>query len=553
MAAPVFLMLVGLFASVASRQAKELQPFFSEVLELFNSSSISIVISNDFFQEYDASDVSIRNPTSFLCYTSEGEVGGITERLVLQQFTGDLDLILFLGSDHNELLKRLVNEEKIFNAGVIGLLPHDDYAGTNLVLRLNTKLIFYAWEEGHIILKERYAVREIAVENDVGTWSESAGFEVEKPHIWERRTNLLGSNVVVASLHLPPLHEFYFEDANDETSRITGGGGFFIEPLNYLAKKLNFTLLFNASVDGKFGTVDSNGTWNGLIGMVVAEGGADLAAAALTRTMERDDATSFSITLLEETSTLAAPMSTKPATNLWVYVEIFPAVTWAMCGSMFVAVALGFTVIHASGINSLQDGNESSEEDVNIFNAMGLSALGSTMQLPYDVCVRCLPSRIVFFFAGIGTFVLFAHYTADLTAQMTSGPRQSAIKSFADVKGGDFKVIVEHSTSMHIFLEQSRPGTAMHQVYYDTMKNDPDSFVSGLGEALDVVYANDKTLTFTSSLYDFMADGSRLDFLDIQGHTKTFLLILTLERKTQKRHAIFSCSTRKVLRFQSTG
>ena len=523
MAAPVFFMFVGLFVSAASWQAGGLQPFFSDVLELFNSSSISIVIGDDFFREYDASDISIRNPTSFLCYTSE-EVGGIAERLVLQKIAGDLDLILFLGSDHTELLIRLVNEEKIFNAGLIGLLPEDDYGGAKFVLRLNTKLVFYAWEEDRVVLRERYAVRGIAVESNVGTWSESAGFEVEKPQIWERRTNLLGSAVRVASVHLPPLHELYFEDANDETGRITGGGGFFIEPLNYLAKKLNFTLVFNAPVDGKFGAVDSNGTWNGLIGMVL-EGGADLAAAALTRTMERDDVTSFSITLLEEMSTLAAPMSSKPATNLWVYVEIFPAATWAVCGFMIVAVALGFAVIHASSaVNSDQDGSKGAE-DVNIFNAMGLSALGSTMQLPYDVCVRYLSSRIVFFFAGMGTYVLFAHYSANLTAQMTSGPRQSAIKSFADVKSfGNYKVIVEHSTSMHMFLESSRPGTAMHQVYYETMRNDPDSFVTSLSEALDVVIGdpNDKTLTFTSSLYDFMEDGSRLVFLDIQGFHYSF-------------------------------
>ena len=536
MAASVLIILVGLLVSVASRQAKGLLPFFSDVLELFNSSSISIVIGDDFFQEYDASDLSIRNPTSFLCYNSDEEVDGIAERLLLQKFTGDLDLVLFLRSDHTELLSRLVNEEKIFNGGVIGLVPEDDYGGANFLLRLNTKLFFYAWDEDHVILKERYAVGGIAVEKNVGIWSESAGFEVERSQIWERRSNFFGSNVRVASLHLPPLHEFYFEDANDETSRIMGGGGFFIEPLNYLAMKLNFTLVFNASVDGKFGAVDSNGNWNGLIGMVLA-GGADLAAAAITRTTERDDVTSFSITLLEEMSTLAAPMTTKHASNLWVYVEIFPPVTWAMCGSMSAVVALGFTIIHAAGINSNRDRNQSSG-NVNIFNAMGLSALGSTMQLPFDVCVRHLPSRIVFFFAGIGTYVLFAHYSANLTAQMTSGPRQSAIKSFADVIKGGYKVIVEESTSMHIFLENSRPGTAMHQVYYETMKNDPDSFVGpGLGEALDVVYSNDKTLTFTSSLYDFMEDGSRLEFLDIQGQITAFLPIIEMSDIRLIRHA----------------
>ena len=49
--------------------------------------------------------------------------------------TGDLDLVLFLGSDHSELLRSLVNEEKFFNYGVSGLLPEDDYEEAELALQ----------------------------------------------------------------------------------------------------------------------------------------------------------------------------------------------------------------------------------------------------------------------------------------------------------------------------------------------------------------------------------------------------------------------------------
>ena len=43
-----------------------------------------------------------------------------------------------------------------------------------------------------------------------------------------------------------------------------------------------------------------------------------------------------------------------------------------------------------------------------------------------------LPPRILFFLTGVGTYVIFAYYTADLTARMTSGPGKSAVKSFND-------------------------------------------------------------------------------------------------------------------------
>ena len=498
---------------MASQHAGALQPFFTDIIDLFNTSSISIIIGNNFDQEYAITDINIRNPTSFMSYTSVEDVSEIVKQLHLQRDTGDLDLIIFLGSDHLELLRRLVNQEKLFNSGVAGLLPEDDYTEANFALRLNTRLYFHFWKEGSIILKERYAIRDVPVENQVGSWTKGAGFTVEEPRIWERRTDLLGTIVRVVSVNLPPLHEFHFEGAKEE-AKIIGGGGFFIEPLNYLAKKLNFTMHFMVSIDGKFGAVDSNGTWNGMIGMLV-EDMADVVAAALTRTMERDGVTSFSITLMEEESTLAAPMSTNPATNLWVYVDTFPKITWAICGSMVVAVAIGFVIINFFNINYLH-GSDASHE-LNMFNALGFAAFPSTMELPLNISVKHVSSRIMFLFAGFGTFVLYAHYEANLTALMTSGPKDSTIKSFADVIKGEYKVVVEDSTSMQIFMETARPGTAMHQVYYETMENNPDSFVTSLDESLDVLFSNDKTLTFTSSMYDFMTAGNRLEFLDIQG------------------------------------
>ena len=61
------------------------------------------------------------------------------------------------------------------------------------------------------------------------------------------------------------------------------GEGYFIEPLYYLAKNLNFTARFLDSVDGKWGGRDADsGEWNGMMGMVVS-GEADLATAALGR------------------------------------------------------------------------------------------------------------------------------------------------------------------------------------------------------------------------------------------------------------------------------
>ena len=292
------------------------------------------------------------------------------------------------------------------------------------------------------------------------------------------------------------------------------GGGFFLEPLNYLAKKLNFTLKLMASVDGKWGSRngDDGTTWNGMIGMVV-NGTADIAAAALTRTMERDKVTSFSITLMEELSTLAAPVSTTPATHVWVYMDIFPNIIWAICGIMLFTIAVSFTVINASGVNRLHYPTDSEQFD--IINGIGVTML-FFLQLSYNVCTKSLSSRILFLLTGMGTYVIFSYYTADLTARMTSGPGKSAIKSFSDAFEGEYTIITKEATATHEFMKTAMSGTAMHKVYYETMDGNPNSFVKNLNEALGVMYSSEKTLFFTSSLNGFLTD--RLTFLDLQVH-----------------------------------
>ena len=76
---------------------------------------------------------------------------------------------------------------------------------------------------------------------------------------------------------------------------------------------------------------------------------------------------------------------------------------------------------------------------------------------------RISAPRILFFFGGIVLFVLFAHYEANLTASMTSGPGRSTIKSFDDVIKGEYKVVVEDSTSMHIFMQTAQKGSELQR------------------------------------------------------------------------------------------
>lgn len=68
--------------------------------------------------------------------------------------------------------------------------------------------------------------------------------------------------------------------------------GYCIDLLNLIQQELSFTYEIYEAADGKFGSVDDNGNWNGLIGEVVI-GRADIALAPLSVMAERENVSIF--------------------------------------------------------------------------------------------------------------------------------------------------------------------------------------------------------------------------------------------------------------------
>ena len=122
-----------------------------------------------------------------------------------------------------------------------------------------------------------YVANEVLISNHLGLWkegSEPSNLSQNIANIWERRTSLHGLMVNVASINRKNLHEIYYQGnpreyrppkTRVEGQSVVGGGGIYLEPLNILSASLNFTLNLTASIDDKWGGVDANGKWNGMI------------------------------------------------------------------------------------------------------------------------------------------------------------------------------------------------------------------------------------------------------------------------------------------------
>ena len=67
---------------------------------------------------------------------------------------------------------------------------------------------------------------------------------------------------------------------------------------NELSKLLNFSYEIRVVKDGRFGSMDSNGEWNGIMGEIVRRE-ADIAIAPLTITSKREKYVDFSVSFIE--------------------------------------------------------------------------------------------------------------------------------------------------------------------------------------------------------------------------------------------------------------
>ncbi len=119
--------------------------------------------------------------------------------------------------------------------------------------------------------------------HDVGKWTKTKRLVLKKPNIYERMSNWGGVELVNSLLD-------YYSAARllyDSDGKVVGSAGYLQDMLRTLARRLNFTMRMTASPDKKWGSRDpDNGTWNGLVGMLVG-GTADVVSAGLSVSKQR--------------------------------------------------------------------------------------------------------------------------------------------------------------------------------------------------------------------------------------------------------------------------
>ena len=495
--------------AIKIREIEGNQSFFDDFLKYFDS-DIPIFISSD-QSELDIGSININSTTGFVRYALDREEALVLHQLHEQFLLGDFTMAVFINDGHRKLLDLLINDLQLFNKGLRGLIPEfDKTMGFSFTLHLDTQLYIYAPEGKTIILKEAYGVNGNTKVETIGTWKESTGLIVPTPSIWERRSNLEGRSMRVATISFPPMQNLYYDTSGQS---IIGCGGLFLDPINILASKLNFTVNFMIPGDKAWGTLTTNGTWTGMIGMLIKDE-VDIAAADLSATEARQRVVKFSSAIAEEVVTLVAPPSGETEVNSWIYFEIFPYSAWYICSGMILVLSTCFYVVDSTGINVLHGQFDS--EKFSFMNGMGLSLM-FFRQIYYNINIKCKSTKLLFILSALSTYLLYIHYVAYLTAASTH-TKTNKISSFWDVLSGEYQVSVWKYGMYHDSLKYAKRGTAMGEVYHKTMKNRPSAFIESIVDLRKLLASkktSKKTLIYAGDLY-LKSQYENLQYLNIQ-------------------------------------
>ena len=308
--------------------------------------------------------------------------------------------------------------------------------------------------------------------------------------MWSRRNNLHGAIVRATCVKYPILTpEFYY----DSDGNIVGGKGFMMDLLQMLEKTVNMTASLSFSIDGQFGGKQKDGSFNGMVGMLTRNE-TDVVVTSLTYTGERNQAIDYTKPIFPKDSvTLHAPLGKGEGLNYSAFVNTFPIVVWILIAASFLILAIAFYIISTSGINKFHDDSDS--ESFGLLNSLALSVI-LAIQLSCNVVVKSTSARIIYLAGCIMAYLLFSYYESVLTAELTTVGAKISIRNFQDVINQQYNVIVLYSSSNHEILRNAEEGTAMNKVYYNTIHDYPDQFVTSLADGVNEIFSREKTLFF---------------------------------------------------------
>ncbi len=373
------------------------------------------------------------------------------------------------------------------------LLPNESMAlFKNNSFRLNNKAMFYSIQQDEVVLEEVYSILKSSdlIRRTLGQFNASSPLVLHIPNIWIRRRNLQKATVISAALNFQRMH-YQVKGGNDTDQH--QNVGFFTVLMDTLAEDLNFTLKYVEPPEKLWGGRNpQTNEWTGTIGMIV-RGEADIGTAGLTVTVQRLRAIDFSVSVLEDPITFVMLGFQDHSLNLRAYID---TMTWkAFTGVTIVASISGLSIFILGKF---------SRTDSDAFGVLNILALTGRAFLQMDCYIdrSQLATKIAWFSLAMFSYLVFVHYDATLTTQMTVSSPTPLISTFQEALDLDFKIVTAEGSVYHEFLEKALPGTPERIVYEHMLRSADDTILpdTRIKNLLQILRETPRSAYFGTSL-----------------------------------------------------
>ena len=355
-------------------------------------------------------------------------------------------------------------------------------------LRLDSNVLFYRSLGGEeITIVDMFAVKDgKPIIRELGLWKMSNGLKLfYRKNRWDRRTDLNGAEVTETVFLDDNISKLVYNHGT-----LVASFGLHADRLHAFADTVNLKIRTIRTYDGRFGKQMRNGSWNGNVGMLTRKD-ADV-AFRLAWTLQRDMFIDYVDALKVPLGgyTLIGKKTRLKALDMWVYVGVFGFLQWGLIVTSLLLVFLTLQLCH---LVCIEEDVRLSEEVVTGFNIVFLFLIQLGRHPERGPKTR----RLLYLVTGVMTYLIYAYYTTDVTAQMTYREvEDNPFRSFDDVsKNTDIKVITVKGSSWESHIRNSYPGTTKHGVYKGRMENN-DVWYDTIDAAIDAVLSDPSSNTY---------------------------------------------------------
>ncbi|XP_071324871.1 glutamate receptor ionotropic, kainate 3 isoform X3 [Trachinotus anak] len=343
----------------------------------------------------------------------------------------------------------------------------------------------------------------------VGKWSASGGLNITE--VPKRKGMNITDSLANRSLVITTILEEPYVMLKKSDKALVGNDrfeGFCIDLLKELSNILGFTYEIRLVPDGRYGSQDDKGLWNGMIRELI-EHRADLAVAPLTITYMREKVIDFSKPFMSMGISILyrKPNATNngffsflnPMTpDIWVYILL------AYLGvSCVLFVIARFSPYEWYDAHPCNPGSDVVENNFTLLNSFWFG-VGSLMQQGSELMPKALSTRIIGGIWWFFTLIIISSYTANLAAFLTVERMDSPVDSADDIAKQtkiEYGVVKDGATMS--FFKKSKVST--FEKMWAFMSSRPStSLVKSIEDGIQRVLKSDYALIMESTTIDYI-------------------------------------------------